>query len=348
MRVPVALLGTTIALAMSTSCAPTATSATSPAPAPRAMNNVERYLSLNYPLAGIDEKSYLYWPVTPPDMEPLRLVRAGDHEGAFNYCFKKMQETGGNLQLFYAVQASTAGYQVHKVDQVVDYISNQIYADPERRFLNEREFVSDELMLAQLFASRVHGYANQWDPDPERRKIHYFGPNSHDHLHSDLVERFFSRTFDQVEKLCVAAEILQDLTPPSNLPPPRGVQHYDPTAYQRAWKLALDKNPKSPGLNLAASQAFLILPEIQNDKLIRQSERYAEEALRLEPSNSRAALVVARNIRRSDPQRAKKLFRQIILDPNVLETERSSAKKSLQSLENPSQTPKAKTAVPPV
>ena len=77
--------------------------------------SVEARVTLhNFPYGGLDQFSYVYWP-TSADQEPLKLMKRGEREKAFNYCMKMIDKAkDDDTRLFYVVQASTIGYGLKK------------------------------------------------------------------------------------------------------------------------------------------------------------------------------------------------------------------------------------------
>lgn len=282
---------------------------------------------------GVDTRSYVYWPVTPPDLKPLLLVKAGKREEAFSYCFSKMKATDGDLKFFYTIQAASMGFGIWKTHLVVSELLPEYRRVKQNAKRQHLELVGNDRFLELSLAYAVtlagaSGMGMERDPKVQAwKKLR----NSNEDTIRTAIDDSLNRRYTKVEHIAVAAVITS-------------LESYrKPTAYE-LWSTVLRTDPKSPQLNLAMSiiassrkigQALVDgkIVEIPDENTSARPD-YAERALALDPNNVRALYRVASNVSYTDRTRAIALFTKCLALGTGPAIEIESAKARLAELKS--------------
>lgn len=259
---------------------------------------------------GVDSRSYVYWPVTPPDVKPLQLVKAGKREEAFLYCFAKMKETKGDLKFFYSIQAASMGFGIWQSPKVVDALMpeyNLAVLKAKKQRLSVAKSDPD-IALSIAFAIRLSGHAGADMPNHRNSQSWQNTWRANSVSLQTALYSYQEATYSRTEHRAVSA-VLTSLN-----------SFRRPTAFDQ-WKSVLEINPKNPQLNLAMSY-FASITNIENvqgkgDVYHRSAPegtglRFAERALELDPDNVRAMYSVAIFVEFKDPARAKALLNRYL------------------------------------
>lgn len=255
---------------------------------------------------GVDSRSYVYWPVTPPDVKPLQLVKAGKREEAFLYCFAKMKETKGDLKFFYSIQAASMGFSIWQSPKVVDALMpeyNLAVLKAKKHRLSVAK--SDpNIALSIAFAIRLSGYAGADMPNHRNSQAWQNTWKANSVALQTALYSYQEATYSRTEHRAVSA-VLTSLN-----------SFQSTTAFDQ-WKSVLKTNPRSPQLNLAMS-FFASITTIENvpgkgDVYHRSApegtaQQYSERALELDPDNVRAMYSVAIFVESTNPSRARALL----------------------------------------
>lgn len=278
----------------------------------------------DYLWGGIGQDSYLYWPTTPASFRPLELVKAGRRQEAFDYCFSRMKTTKGEEHFFYAIQAASLGFGLKKSHLVSEYLASKLKID-NRAYLSAEtpKRLSNDEVLSFLFAhSLAQGSLSSSQRNPSWEAIQH-KPNYMFAL-SITMDEWNKRSYSRAEHLCVRAELVWRLTSGGGSP------QFDPRALQAAWRLALSKAPKSAEINLVLSRFSQMVYQMEVDRAIADTLKYAENALRLAPNNPRAKSRVGVLINRKDPRRAKLLLEDAVKSGGLLPSELAEAREKLK------------------
>lgn len=287
-----------------------------------------------YLWGGLEPDSFLYWPVKPIDTLPLTLVRSGKRTEAFELCLQRMKKTKGDAQFFYAIQAASLGFGLYRSREVALYLARDA-RELEMKQLNSHSQVFEmesDRMLAIVFAFRL-SVQSEFELGAKHHPKMLIEDSRFSHIEGELKRRTFSR----IEHLCVLATLVDfesHSTPmDKRLNPSGNARQHDPRFSQRAWKAALAKNPTSPELNMVVSTKMRLAYLDGGPDYFANITKYAETALKLNPSYSRAMVRIAEFKFIEDPHRSKLLLEEAIRLKGLLPSELKLAHTLLANIE---------------
>lgn len=263
-----------------------------------------RNADIQFVWGGIDQTSYVYWPTTPPDREPLRLVKSGQREKAFQYCMSKIDTTTGELRFFYSIQATTLGFGLFKSHLVIQKLMPQFDAAKRAALKVGRKEsgLSTSELLAIQFAWVMAGHLGF-----EEYKSPRYAPikkllTAHTLFRTDVRRELMARKLVKLEHRAIAAVM--------SFYDPNGDREEAPDKWSQVIKLA----PNQPEFYMVHKT---LLARYNGTKTYTAERslapgRAAEKALALDPNYDRALYSVGMRVIDSQPKRAESLLQKYL------------------------------------
>lgn len=286
-----------------------------------------------YPWGGIDWYSHVYWPVSPPDVKPLQLVKGGKQQEAFDYCLSKLKTTQGDLRFFYTVQAASLGFGIWQTHRVVGALLPTYRKAKKEAWTKHESLASVDpgLLLGMAFAVSLAD-TNSLDERTRPAVIAWEQMMFRDQATiMDAYENYSTVKSTRLEHRAVVALIAADRV-------------IDTPSGRERWKLVLRSNPSNSGLNLVMSTLYsrgfsrpapngksVVTEDIDEEAMIK----YAEAALSLDPTNVRAMYQVANFTSHKTRSRSIALLERYLQAGTGPVSEIEAAKKLLARLSSP-------------